>query len=299
MPVEAVHLSGLADSLAGSSAWVRRATSGQHQAAARLGALFVDLPYFDRFAWAVIRYALKRPQAHSVWGDVFHQKTPIALGRLFGEAGVRLAAKTATRQAGETLTALALGYISHAALDTSMHPHINRLARERAARTGLHPSQEHHEIEKFQSLIFHEQRFGQDLMGTRTLLAYIDADGQCLGDRGPIGDAVQESLTSLHGRAPSRVELRRFARGYKTYVALIGNSVVGPRIGPREVREAARPEVFTAFDFPRRFAEAVAKSRHYLDALGAYLADGVFDESAQAALAAQVPEGSIDPDPTS
>jgi hypothetical protein len=65
------------------------------------------------------------------------------------------------------------------------------------------------------------------------------------------------------------------------------------------VREAARPEVFTAFDFPRRFAEAVAKSRHYLDALGAYLADGVFDESAQAALAAQVPEGSIDPDPTS
>ena len=106
--VEAVHLSGLADSLAGSSAWVRRATSGQHQAAARLGALFVDLPYFDRFARAVIRYALKKPQAHSVSGDVFHQKTPIALGRLFGEAGVRLAAKTATRQAGETLTALAL-----------------------------------------------------------------------------------------------------------------------------------------------------------------------------------------------
>jgi len=299
MPVEAIHLSGLVDSLASCGAWIRRATSASHHAAARLGALFVDLPYFDRFSLAVVRYVLRRPQAHSPWGDAFHQKTPIALGRLLGEAGRRLAGQTATREAGETLTALALGYVSHAALDTAMHPHINELARQRATRTGLHPSQEHHEIEKFQSLLFHEQRFGRDLMGTGKLLAYIDADGQFLGDAGPIGDAVQQALTALHGSAPTRAELRRFARGYKTYVALIGNPFVGPRIGPLEVREAARAEVFTEFDFPRRFAEAVTKSRQYLEAFGAYLADGVFDQSAQAALAQLIPEGSIDPNPTS
>jgi hypothetical protein len=69
MPVEAVHLSGLVDSLATSSAWVRRATSGPYHRAARLGALFVDLPYFDRFSLAVARYALRQPQAPSTMGS--------------------------------------------------------------------------------------------------------------------------------------------------------------------------------------------------------------------------------------
>ena len=74
---------------------------------------------------------------------------------------------------------------------------------------------------------------------------------------------------------------------------------MGPRIGPPAAREAARFEVFTQFDFLGRFSEAVAKSRAYLDALGAYLADGLFDDSARAVLARLIPEGSIDPDPTS
>ncbi len=299
MPVEAVHLSGLVDSLAMSSAWVRRATSGPYHRAARLGALFVDLPYFDRFSLAVARYALRQPQALSRWGHVFHQNTPIALGRLLGECGHALTHKTATREAGETLTALSLGYISHAALDTAMHPHINRLARERAERTGLDPSVEHQEIEKFHSLLFHEQRFGQDPMGTQKMRVYIEVDGRCLGEDGPVADAVQGALRSLHGQAPTRQEFRRYARGYLSYARLIGNAIVGPRIGPPAAREAARLEVFTQFDFLGRFSEAVAKSRQYLDALGAYLADGLFDESARVALARLVPEGSIDPDPTS
>ncbi len=298
MPVEAVHQSALVDSLVCASAWVRRATAGPYRNATRLGAMFVDLPYFDRFALAVVRYALRRPQEYSHWGEVFHQKTPIALGRRLGEAGRRLSASTATEEAGKTLMALALGYFSHAAVDTSMHPAINRLARERAARSGLHPSQEHHEIEKFHSLIFHEQRFSADLMGTAKLQHYIEVDGRRLGDSGPVGDAVQAALMAVHGQAPSRADLRRYARGYLQYCSLIGNRVIGPRIGPRPAREAARAEVFDGFDFPAHFASAVRKSGQYLDALGAYLADGVFDESAQAALFAKVPEGSIDPDPT-
>lgn len=299
MPVEAVHQSALVDSLSRASAWVRRATSGMNHDAARLGAMFVDLPYFDRFAVAVVRYALRRPQVHSHFGELFHQKTPITLGRLFGEAGQRLAQKSATEEAGKTLTALALGYVSHAAVDTSMHPHINALARRRAARSGLCPSQEHHEIEKFHSLIFHEQRFSADLMGTEKLQRYIEVDGRILGDDGAIGDAVQAALCAVHGQGPTRADLRRYAAGYLQYCALIGNAIVGPRIGPRKQREAARAEVYDEFDFPGRFASAVEKSLSYLDAFGAYLSDGVFDESAKRALFAQVPEGSIDPDPTS
>lgn len=299
MPVEAVHLSGLVDSVAESSHWVRRATSGPFHRATRLGALFVDLPYFDRFSQAVVRYALRTPQTPSVWGDVFHQRTPIALGIALAESGHKLAQQSATKEAGQTLMALSLGYISHAALDTSMHPHINRLARERAARTGLAPSVEHQEIEKFHSLLFHEQRFGCDLMGTQKMRVYIEVDASILADPGPLSDAVQRAIVSLHGKSPSLQDFRRYASGYVSYSRLIGNSIVGPRIGPKSQREAARAEVFSAFDFPVRFAQAVALSRRYLDALGAYLADGVFDQSAKRALAAILPEGSIDPDPCS
>lgn len=299
MPVEAVHLSGLLDSVAESSLWVRRATSGPFHRAARLGALFVDLPYFDRFSQAVVRYALRTAQTPSVWGDVFHQRTPIALGIALAEAGHQLALQSATEADGQTLMALSLGYISHAAMDTSMHPHINRLARTRAARTGLSPSVEHQEIEKFHSLLFHEQRFGTDLMGTQKMRAYIGLDAHLLGEPGPLSDAVQRAIVSLHGKSPSRQDFQRYASGYASYARLIGNAIVGPRIGPKVAREAARSEVYAAFDFPARFAHAVALSRRYLDALGAYLADGVFDDSARRALSAILPEGSIDPEPCS
>lgn len=299
MPVEAVHLSGLVDSVAESSQWVRRATLGPLHRAARLGALFVDLPYFDRFSQAVVRYALRAAQTPSLWGDVFHQRTPIALGVTLAESGHKLAQQSATHAAGQTLMALSLGYISHAALDTSMHPHINRLAKERSARTGLAPSVEHQEIEKFHSLLFHEQRFGHDLMGTQKMRAYIEVDASILAEPGPLSDAVQRAIVSLHGQAPSLQDFRRYASGYRSYARLIGNALVGPRIGPKAEREAARAEVFASFDFPARFAKAVALSRRYLDALGSYLADGVFDESARRALAMVLPEGSIDPEPCS
>ena len=116
MPAEGVHFSALAD-------------SGLSSGAARVGAIFVDLPYFERFPLALLRYVLEWGPAASRWGDTTHHKAPIAVGR-----GLMEEAKKLGGEDGAWLHELALGYISHAAVDRSMHPHVNALASARAKR---------------------------------------------------------------------------------------------------------------------------------------------------------------------
>lgn len=295
MPAEAIHLSALADTLESASAYARAATASPRlHAAARLGALYVDLPYFDRFALAVVNYLRKRPQVGSRWGGIHHTQTPIARGRLLGEAGVRLSRQAQTREAGEYLVALALGYISHAAVDRSMHPLVNRLAAERAQRLSTAHSVEHQEVEKFQSILFHEARFGFDFMGRVELSRHVTVEAEPLWKPGPVASALDRVLRELHGEAPGPELLKRWARGYSQYVWLISGPL-GKTVAPAAAKERERGWSFVEVDFPARFTDAVAQSRRWVDALSRYLADGAFDAGARAELEAVVPEGTIDP----
>jgi len=295
MPVEAVHLSVFSDSLSQASRFVKDATAGAGRSAARVGTMFVDFPYFERFGLAALRFALGRPQPVSHFGDLLHHNRPIALGRMLGEAGVTLSRAIATREAGQTLLALAMGYICHAAADTVMHPKVNRLAGQLAQKTGRQSSQEHHFIEAVHSLTFHAERFGMPLLGTAKLRAYITIDARFLGQRNLAACVVSDTLRSLHGETPSQAEFASYTSGYLLYCALLGNPLFGPRVCSEQDRLAAKADLYDAFDFPNVYAEAVARSRAYMDALGNYLSDGVFDDSAQKTLAATIPEGSIDP----
>ena len=297
MPAEAIHLSALHDTLATASSFATAATNRPDlREAARLGAVFVDLPYFESFPRALLRYVLGRPQRSSRWGDSFHQHTPIALGRTLAEAGVRLRQKSATRSEGEYLQALALGYFSHAAVDTSAHPQINAMARERAQRLGSTPTQQHQEVEKFQSILFHEQRFGFDFMGTAKLREHIAIDMRPLTKPGPVASAVHEALLRCHGEAPGQALYQNWCSGYGSYVRLLV-SPFGKLVAPTAAKQKARGELFDAVDFPGRFAAALAQSKRWVAGLGAYLQDGRFDDSAQRELAQEIPEGSIDPEP--
>jgi hypothetical protein len=297
MPAEAIHLSALQDTLAGASAWVTAATARPElREAARLGAVLVDLPYFASFPRVLLDYVLKRPQRPSRWGDIFHHRTPIALGRALAESAAALQRHSASRSAGQYLQALALGYFSHAAVDTSAHPQINAMARARARRLGSTPSQEHQEVEKFQSILFHEQRFGFDFMGTATLREHIAIDMRPLLAPGPINSAFHAALHRCFGEDPGPGPLRSWVSGYRSYVRILV-SPLGKTIAPAAAKRRARPELFDAVDFPARFAAAVAQSRRWVETLGSYLQDGRFDDSAQAAFARAIPEGSIDPDP--
>lgn len=297
MPAEAVHLSALQDTLTGASGQVAALVARPElREAARLGAVFVDLPYFESFPRALLNYVLKRPQRPSRWGDIFHHRTPIAVGRALAEAGAALQQSRATHSEGQYLQALALGYFSHAAVDTSAHPQINAMAHERARRLGSTHGQQHQEVEKFQSIFLHEQRFGFDFMGTATLREHILIDMRPLLEPGPIASAVRAALLRCHGEAPDPGPVRSWVGGYRSYVRLLC-SPFGKTIAPAAAKQRARPELFDAVDFPARFAAAVAQSRRWVATLCDYLQDGRFDDSALSAFARAIPEGSIDPDP--
>ena len=277
MPAEGVHFSALDDSGFACSL----------PGALRLGAVFVDLPYFERFPMAVLRYLLERPPAASRWGDVTHNRAPIAVGRGLVEEAQRLGGEE-----GAWLRALALGYICHAAVDRAVHPHVNALAARRAERLKDTPARQHIEIEKYQSILFHDARMGFEVMGTRALYEHCIVDAAPLWRPGRVSDAVQRVLLAAWGEAPTRATLRGWSRGYAQYVALIA-SPLGSRVAPREEKERVRAEVFEGF--AEQFSGAVAQSKRWMRALEAYARDAAFDASARAELERVMPEGTIDP----
>lgn len=290
MPAEAIHLSALADSIPGSRASASL-SSRQALADARLGAVLIDFPYFDRFALGVVRYLAKRPVAVSPWGDAFHQRAPVAIGKGMLRSARRLRAEKGTRGDAERVLAVALGYCSHLAVDTEIHPLVNRLAKTRADRLGDVAARQHNEVEKFHSILFHEERFGFDFMGRRELREHIAVDVDTATRFPPVADAWRAGITTAIDQTPSDRERARWGRGYRQYVALL-SSPLGKTLMPERVKEEVRGEVYDGASFRACFDRAVASSRQYMDAA----LD--FAESADdTAFDAVVPEGSIDDPP--
>lgn len=291
MPVEAIHISAYVDSILASSAPAALRHGALHELG-RLGALVIDFPYFDRFPLGVARYLLKRPTAQSSWGDRLHHGKPVG-GALSMLASARALSAAGRQQDADRVLALLLGYVSHLAVDRSMHPLVNRIARERAKRLGRDVGHHHTEVEKFHSVLFHEERLGFDFMGRRELRKHIEVDGQALRRDGSLRDAYVAAMTRVCGEAPSTALIARWTRGYGQYVALV-SSPVGKHIVPEAAKRAVRGELYRgAFgSFVDAYGEAVRASRDAIEAtLAAYSApDGEAD------LARAFPEGPIDLD---
>lgn len=292
MAAEAVHLSALADGvgLPGLPGQLRALLSpGRGLEAARLGAVLVDLPYFKSFPVAATRYFLGKPQPPSAWGDAFHERRPVAVGRgMLAEVSALRGA--GDRERADRLLALALGYFSHLAVDYATHGLINDLAAARASRGGAQ-SAHHHEIEKYQSVLFHEQRNGFDFMGLRHLSRYIGVDARLLLDDPVLLPAFQRAVAGALGDAPSRLELRAWARGYAQYAWLLGTPV-GKTLAPEDKKRKERARVFETptFHYADVFGAAVARVGRYFETIWAAAGGGPFDDAA-------VPEGSIDHPP--
>jgi hypothetical protein len=282
VPAEGIHLSALIDAAAvadGEAARLLRV----HDAEARLGALLVDLPYFERFPVELVRYVARRPPRPSPWGDLLHRAAPARVGL----ALVR-GARDARRPAW---IALALGYLSHVAVDSALHPLVNRLARARAAATGASEGAQHREVEKFQSVLFHERRMGVDLMGTRALERYIAIAGARLLSDGELVAFVDGALRAAIGQAPARGAWRAWATGYAQYTRVLG-SPLGRLPAPPAAKARERAALYVEPAFEREYTRAVERARGYVAAgLSAVERD---DEGA---FFAAVPEGSIDDPP--
>jgi hypothetical protein len=291
VPAEAIHLSVFQDSLARSGASAR-AAAPELLAAARLGAVAIDLPYFDKFPVSVARYLLRMTTATSAWGNLFHENFPVRVTKRLLEAARRLRAQAETRAAGERVLSFALGYASHIAVDRYMHPMVNRLARRRAERLSDHWLRQHTEVEKFQSILFHEERNGFDFMGRRELAQHIAVEGALLQRDPQLGAAYLSALQDALGKAPPPALLARWTRGYAQYTRLV-SSPLGKTMMPEKVKREVRDEVYAgSLRFVEHYAEAVTRSIAAID-----LALGYADNSvSEAAFDEGLPEGSIDGD---
>lgn len=290
MPVEAIHLSALQDSLLQSSA-APLLRKPEHLALARLGAVTIDFPYFDRFALGVARYLMKLPTATSAWGNLFHEQHPVLVTKLLLAQARARRQHAAQREAGERLLAFALGYASHIAVDRNMHPMVNRLAKLRAARLSDDWQRQHTEVEKFQSVLFHEQRNGFDFMGRSELRHHIAVEGRALHRDTDLREGYLAALHGAFGKAPERALVQRWAGGYTQYTWLV-SSVFGKTLVPDRVKHEVRGEVYEGSDiqFTSAYSEAVAFSRRALDAALSLAEDPRYEASFDELL----PDGPID-----
>ena len=287
MPAEGIHLTALREATAapGLDPVVRRRLVRSDDAA-RLGAIFVDLPYFHQFAGEVVRYLAGLPAKPSPWGATLHDGGAVALlGALLD---------VARRERDDEISAIALGVASHCAIDRALHPLINALARQH--RAGASHDASHREVEKFQSICFHERYLGRDTMGTSAITGYLMIRlASHLDDRRC--SLLREAWRVALGGAPSASELGGFRRGYRAHTRLLGTPL-GKRIAPPAAKEAAQPRYLRGEwgAFESLLEDAIAASVGVLDAAGAVLEATTADvHAARAMLASRLPRGTIDP----
>jgi hypothetical protein len=287
VPAEGVHLTALREAaFAGALATSARRSVARFESAARLGAIGPDLPYFDRYAEELVRYVARRPARTSPWGARVHEGGAIDL--------LAVALEHARRERSELLAALALGLASHACIDRAVHPLVNALAR-RFPEGPTHDAS-HREVEKFQSILFHERYLGRDHMGTPGLVRLVAVPAEELMAATSVGPALVAAFArATRDPAPAR-PLLRMARGYASHARLLG-SKLGKRIAPPAEKERAEPLFFRGpwGTFERVLEGAIALSVPVLEATwAAFEADDRDAPLALDALARLLPPGSIE-----
>ena len=134
---------------------------------ARLGAMLYDVPFYSNVVLMAIRYGLSRPAEARPLGTLIHHG---------GDATGLYANLVARLRLADTLPrnvrlALLAGAASHIALDAAQHDLMRFIARRQMKAAGKGDESHHHRLaEKFQSLFFHVDRFGRDIIGTREWL---------------------------------------------------------------------------------------------------------------------------------
>lgn len=286
MPAEGIHLTALREAVAlGALPPAARRACLRFEPAARLGAIAPDLPYFDRYLEELARYALRRPARASGWGALIHDGGAVSL--------VREVADAARRTRSELVAALALGLASHASIDRSIHPLVNALARR--FPEGASPDASHREVEKFQSILFHERYLGADHMGAPGIVRLVAVPAFELL-RGPAGDALVGAYARVTGGARVDAALARMARGYELHARVIG-SPLGKRVAPPAEKERARPLFLEGGwgTFESVLDAAIRRSVSVLErAWGVFEADDADAPRALAALDEVLPAGTIE-----
>lgn len=288
MPAEGIHLTALREAVARSAfPAAARACVTRHEPVARLGAIALDLPYFDGYVAEVVRYVVGRRPKPSAAGAVVHDGAAI---------GIAFAVLERARvYRSDRLAALGLGLVSHIAMDRGLHPLVNALARAHAG--GLSHDAAHREVEKFQSILFHEAYLGGPIMGNAKVVRLVEVPiAELLRDR-ELGFALAEAFTRATRMRVHVATLARMGRGYERHAMLLG-SPIGARIASaREKHEAAPRFLYGPWGrFEDALTRAVDASVEVMTCAWTFATAAESDTArAREALHVLMPPGSIDP----
>lgn len=265
------------------------AVMSRNLSAAKLGAIFVDLPHYQGIYGSMLRHWLRLPHRLGRWSDVFHMHRPTALGIAFGEL-----TQTDLELTGEPWAlAFVAGYFSHLAFDRVIHALINRLVRE-----NLQPTDDattlHFKCEYIQALLFHRELYGADVVGTRVVrkMTATQLVNEHDHDAEVLRFIVRGCLKGL-GMAPAETEVVKWARGFAAYLGILTTPIAklynvrDNDEGRRLTHTFYRNDFFNYVTFYNR---AMALAVDYVNAVFLYLSDMDFSDEARADLLLRVPE---------
>ncbi len=173
----------------------------------RLGAVLVDLPYFEHLLLNGIRLLLKRDVRFNIWGLRLHLHSPTRLCRELFRRARDLPAR-----------AMALGALTHLAVDTLFHEEIERRV---SAIGSPNPNALHKTIEDQVDLHSHRHLLGHPGMGTPYARERLR-----LAPHPTWTARFSAALLAVYKEAPPAPLLERWLRG----LALFGAMHASPRL---------------------------------------------------------------------
>jgi hypothetical protein len=177
-----------------------RSVARRHPHDYALGAVLVDLPYYDRLARTALRLVFRKPLRYHPFGASLHRRSP---------AGLCLALLETAKSSAER--AVALGALTHHAVDLVFHPEIERRVRDSGG--GGDPDSLHKRIEDDVDLHCHYDLLGTSGIGTgyarRALRLEPESDWTGL---------ARAAILRIHGEAPAAAQLS----AWRSQLALFG-----------------------------------------------------------------------------
>lgn len=265
--------------------------------ARRLGAVFVDLPYFTSFPLQVARHLVGRVSLGDPWGHVFHTR---GVGRLALASIAAIRRRHLdSREDGAPAIAFLGGYLSHHAMDRLIHPVVQRHVREALAVGGGWFESHHTEAEKYQSLFFHEETLGRDIMGSaypREITAtFPGASPWAARLPDELASVIENAIVEVHARTPGRSRLNAWLR-WTTWYGQLLSSGQGWREGIAALRDAdaLRRRYYTDTGIASLVDQATELTLDYLRAADEALAVESLDRAARRRFLGVVPDLDLD-----
>jgi hypothetical protein len=189
----------------------------------RLGATFVDLPFYTNIWTMMLGYYLEHPAEPCPFAQRMHRDRP----DLFTWHVLQVCRRESSALSEAQRLAFLGGFLSHVALDLELHPLVNWCARRDVILHGGVESHQHRLAEKYQSLFFHREVLGADILGVprlfteQTQIVEHTAFFNLVTDRPVIRWSADLLAEFCRGEAPGPRDLASWIRAFRHFALSI------------------------------------------------------------------------------